>query len=74
MKTKTKTFDTKAEKTANQLLDNAVDLLYNMFSDDDIFCCKLLEIPEEERICSEQCENLNKDCILRYLKYYEKDV
>lgn len=74
MKTKIIPFDTKTEKTTNQLLDNAVDLLYNIFSDDDIFCSRLVQIPEENKIYSEQCENLNKNCILRYLKYYEKDL
>lgn len=74
MKTKTIPSNTKTEETADQLLDNAVDLLYNIFSEDDIFCCKLLDIPEEEKICSEQCENLSKECILRYLKHYEKNL
>lgn len=55
----------------SQLLDNAIDYIYSLVQYDDWICEKLLDIPEEEKICSEGCENMNKECVLRFLKHYK---
>lgn len=57
-----------------ELLNNAVSLLKDIYEDDDYFCERLLDNPEEEKICVECCDNLNEKCILRYLKHYKKDI
>lgn len=58
--------------TTEQLLDNALDYIYELVEQEDWICCELVAIPEEEKICSETCDNLCKDCIIRYLKHYKK--
>lgn len=57
------------------LLDNAVSMLKDIYEDDGYFCEKLLDIPEEEKICAVYCdkEGVQCDCILRYLKHYKKE-
>lgn len=57
------------------LLDNAVSMLKDIYEDDDSFCERLLDIPEEEKICEIYCdkEGVQCDCILRYLKHYKKE-
>lgn len=57
------------------LLDNAVSMLKDIYEDDDYFCERLLDIPEEEKICEVYCdkEGVQCDCILRYLKHYKKE-
>jgi len=57
--------------TQEQLLDNAIDYIYSLVQYDDWICEKMLDISEEEAICSESCENMNKECILRFLKHYK---
>lgn len=59
--------------TTEQLLDNALDYIYELVYQDDWICVALLEIPEEEKICAAYCQNLCKDCIKRYLKHYKKE-
>ena len=59
--------------TDKELLDNAVDVILNVYKDDDYFCSVLCEIPEEEKLCAETCTCPTKDCVLRFLKYYKKD-
>lgn len=59
--------------TTEQLLDNALDYIYELAGEEDWICKELLQIPEEEEICSETCDNLCKDCIMRFLKHYKKD-
>ena len=55
-----------------QLLDNAIELIYEFAEDRDWLCCDLFEIPEEKEICEETCEDFNRGCIIRYLKNYKK--
>ena len=58
--------------TTEQLLDNAIDYIYELTYQDSWICDELLEIPEEEKICAAYCQNLCKDCIIRFLKHYKK--
>ena len=53
-------------------LKNAVSMLKDVYEDDDYFCERLCEFPEENEICEKCCDNLNEKCILRYLKHYKK--
>ena len=57
---------------SEELLDNAVDYIYEVVYGQDWICEALLDIPEEEKICSAYCQNLCKDCVLRFLKHYKK--
>ena len=59
--------------TTEQLLDNAIDYIYELAGEEDWICEELLVIPEEKVICEETCENFCKDCIKRYLKHYKKE-
>lgn len=56
-----------------QLLDNAIEFIRELNEEEDWLCCDLFEIPEEQEICEKTCDNnLNRDCIIRYLKNYKK--
>ena len=61
-------------KSMGEQLKNAVSMLKDIYEDDDYFCTRLLDIPEEEKICEIYCdkEGVQCDCILRYLKHYKK--
>lgn len=59
--------------TTKQLLDNALSYIYELTYQDSWICDKLLEIPEEEKICAAYCQDFCKDCIKRYLKHYKKE-
>lgn len=54
-----------------KLLDNAVEILKDTYEDDDYFCTRLLDIDEEAKVCENNCKNLKKECIIRYLKRYK---
>ena len=56
-----------------QLLDNALEYIYELTYQDSWICDKLLEITEEEKICVAYCQDFCKDCIKRYLKHYKKE-
>lgn len=66
-------------KQDKELLNNATsmlkDMLKDIYEDYGYFCEKLLDIPEEEKICAAYCdkEGVQCDCILRYLKHYKKE-
>ena len=57
---------------SEELLDNAVDYIYEVVYGQDWICEALFDIPEESEICEHTCNNLCKDCILRFLKHYKK--
>ena len=65
--------DEEVEELKEQL-KSAVSMLKDIYEDDDYFCTRLLDIPEEEKICEIYCdkEGVQCDCILRYLKHYKK--
>lgn len=58
---------------SKQLLDNAIDYIYDIVYGQDWICEALLDIPKESKICDETCDNLCKECILRFLKHYKKE-
>lgn len=59
--------------TTEQLLNNALEYIYELVEQEDWICEELLQIPEEKEICEETCDILCKDCIKRYLKHYKKE-
>ena len=63
----------KNDITTEQLLDNAIDYIYELVEQEDWICEGLLSIPEENEVCSETCDNFCKDCIMRYFKCYKKE-
>jgi hypothetical protein len=54
-----------------EYLDRAIDFIIDREEENDYICEKLHEIPEEFKICSEDCQNLDHWCILRFLKHYK---
>lgn len=58
--------------TDSQYLDKALDFIVEREKDDDYICCALLDIPKEHEICSEDCQNLCRNCVLRFLENYKK--
>ena len=57
-----------------KLFDKAVHMLRDTYEGSDFFCERLIDIPEEERICRTYCDGngLVCDCVLRYLKHQAK--
>ena len=53
-----------------EYLDRALDFLVYLIEDPSDFCGELHEIPEENDFCAKNCENFDRFCLLRYLKYY----
>lgn len=58
--------------TDKDYLDRALELIVELTEDDpsDI-CCELHAVPEEQAFCAEHCEEFDRFCLLRYLKYYK---
>ena len=55
-----------------QLLDNAIDYIYELLKHSGYDICKFLhDIPEENTICANTCKNMKKECVLRFLKHYK---
>ncbi len=52
--------------TDSQLLDKALDFIVEREEDNDYICVELHDIPEELEICSKDCQNLNRNCVLRF--------
>lgn len=62
----------KDKKQIEHQLDQALDLILELTYDDPSFMCET--IMENEDFCDAgTCENFNKTCLLRYLKYYKKE-
>ena len=57
--------------TDKEYLDKALDFIIELIDGDDYICEKLLDIPEEHEICVSTCQNLDKFCVYRFLKYYK---
>lgn len=60
--------------TDSQYLDKALDFIVEQERENDYICTRMLEIPEEYEICVKDCQNLNKICVLRFLKRYKNEV
>lgn len=58
--------------TDSQYLDKALDFIVEREQDGDYICCALHDIPEEEEICAKDCQNLCRNCVLRFLENYKK--
>lgn len=58
--------------TDSQYLDKALDFIVEREKSDDYICSELLDIPEECEMCRKDCQNLCRNCVLRFLKYYKK--
>jgi hypothetical protein len=58
--------------TDSQYLDKALDFIVEREQSDDYICELLHEIPEEGEICRNDCQGLNRICVLKFLKYYKK--
>ena len=58
--------------TDSQYLDKALDFIVEREQDDDYICELLHEIPEECEICRNDCQGLDRICVLKFLKYYKK--
>jgi len=57
-----------------EALDKALDIIVELHEDDpEWFCEELHSHSKEEKYCSENCNNFNKECVKRYLKYYKKE-
>lgn len=54
-----------------ELLDRAIDFIIWREEDNDYICEKLHEIPEEHKLCAEDCQNLDHWCVLRFLMHYK---
>lgn len=56
--------------TDSQYLDKALDFIVEQEKENDYICERMLEIPEEYEVCVNDCQNLNRICVLRFLKRY----
>lgn len=58
--------------TDSQYLDKALDFIEEREGGDDYICTRLHDIPEEFEICANNCQNLNRICVLRFLKLWKR--
>lgn len=59
--------------TDSQYLDKALDFIVEQEKENDYICTRMLEIPEEYEVCVNDCQNLNRNCVLRFLKRYKNE-
>ena len=60
--------------TDSQYLNKALDFIVEQERENDYICTRMLEIPEEYEVCVNNCQNLNRICVLRFLKRYKNEV
>lgn len=58
-------------KPEGSLLDKALNFIVETQEDNDYIYEKMSELDEWE-YCENNCQNLNKECVIRFLKHYEK--
>ena len=58
--------------TDSQYLTNALDFIVEREQDNDYICERLHEIQKEFDICAKDCQNLCRNCVLRFLENYEQ--
>jgi len=58
-------------KTKNELLDKALDFIVETQESDDYICEKMMSEYDEFEYCANNCQNLNKECVRRFLNHYE---
>ena len=54
--------------TDSQYLAVALGFIVEREGRDDYICERLHDIPEEYEICARDCQNLDRICVLRFLK------
>lgn len=54
--------------TDSQLLEAALDFIVELGVADEYICETLSEDLEESDKCSAECENMNRICVLRFLR------
>ena len=59
-------------KTEDILLDKALDFIVETQEDNDYICEKMSELDEWD-YCVNNCQNLKKECVKRFLKHYERE-
>lgn len=59
--------------TDSQYLCNAIDLIVEREEANDYICEQLHSIPKEFEICANDCQNLNRNCVLRFLEHYKEE-
>ena len=55
------------EVGSNELLSRAISRLLEIEGENDFVYESLSQIPEEDIFCSKNCENMNENCIIRFL-------
>jgi len=58
--------------TDSEYLDKALDFIVEREENNDYICCELHKIPDEEDLCAKDCQGVDRQCVLRFLKYYQK--
>lgn len=56
--------------TDSQYMSRAIDYIVATDGTDTI-CEALHDIPKEAEVCARDCQNLDRICVLRFLKYYK---
>ena len=59
-------------KPEDSLLGKALDFIVEREKSNDYICEKLLFVHGEAVYCAYNCQNVNKECVIRFLKHYEK--
>lgn len=59
--------------TDSQYLEKALDFIVEQEGENEYICEELHNIPEEFEICAYDCQNLNRNCVLRFLKHYKSN-
>lgn len=60
-------------KPEDSLLDKALDFIVEKQKDNDYICEKMSKFSDEWNYCWNNCQNLQKECIIRFLKHYENN-
>lgn len=56
----------------SEYLDKAIDFIVEREKDDDYICCALSDTPDEASFCAKDCQGVDRQCVLRFLKHYQK--
>ncbi len=60
-----------AKSEKGELLQNALDLIIELVKDDPSTLCEVVD-EHYPNWCENNCENFNRDCLIKYLKHYKK--
>ena len=55
-----------------ELLEKTISLILDLTEDDPEAMCDVIQNNEGPDYCANNCHNFGRECLLRYLKYYEK--